>query len=432
MGRYCCFSPISAIFAENPLMKRLLVIGYVWPEPTSSAAGSRMMHLLKLFRGKNYEITFATTAAETDFMADLSEEGIKTAKIELNNESFDHFAAELDPQVVLFDRFMMEEQFGWRIDNACPSALKILDTEDLHFLRSARTEAWKKGISAEKLYLESDLAKREIASIYRCDLSLIISEAEMQLLKDQFHLAEDLLFYLPFQLEKISAERMESLPKFEERKNFISIGNFRHEPNWNAVLYLKQEIWPLIKKELPEAELHIYGSYASKKVSDLHNPKEGFLVKGRAEDALQVMQEARVCLAPIRFGAGLKGKLSDSMQAGTPSVTTSAGAEGMHGNLSWNGFIEDMPEAFATAAVKLYQEKDLWQECRQRGFNIINERFASGKESAGLLNRVKELEKNLPEHRRNNFIGSMLRHHQHRSTYFMARFIEEKNKKTAS
>ncbi len=413
-------------------MKRLLVIGTVWPEPSSSAAGSRMMHLLELFGDENYEITFATTAAETDFMADLSKEGIKTAKIELNNSSFDQFAAELDPEIVLFDRFMMEEQFGWRIDKACPSALKILDTEDLHFLRSARTEAWKKGIPAEKLYLESDLAKREIAAIYRCDLSLIISETEMQLLKDQFQIAENLLFYLPFQLKKISEEKIKSLPAFEERKGFISIGNFRHEPNWNAVLYLKQEIWPLIRKQLPETELSIYGAYASKKVSDLHNPREGFLVKGRAEDALQVMQESRVCLAPIRFGAGLKGKLTDAMQAGTPSVTTTTGAEGMNGDMPWGGFIENNPEAFANAAVKLYQEKKLWEEAGVKGFEILNQRFASGKEQSGFIKRIKELKEVLSEHRRNNFIGSMLKHHQHRSTYFMAKFIEEKNKKTAS
>ena len=108
---------------------------------------------------------------------------------------------------------------------------------------------------------------------------------------------------------------------------------------------------------------------------------------------LQVMQESRVCLAPIRFGAGLKGKLTDAMQAGTPSVTTTTGAEGMNGNMPWGGFIEDNPEAFANAAVKLYQEKNYGRNARQHGFEILNQRFASGKESSELLKKSKRIDR---------------------------------------
>lgn len=177
--------------------KKLLVIGYVWPEPKSSAAGARMMQLLDFFLTESFSITFATTASKTDFMVDLPSRGIATEKIELNNESFDIFLKKIDPEIVIFDRFMMEEQFGWRVAEVCPEAIKILDTEDLHFYRKARQEAVKAGAELSPALLFSNIAKREIASIYRCDLSLIISEAEMQLLQSTFKVPEEILFYLP-------------------------------------------------------------------------------------------------------------------------------------------------------------------------------------------------------------------------------------------
>jgi len=407
---------------------RLLVIGCVWPEPNSSAAGSRMLQLLEFFLTENYQITFVTTASRSDYALDLEKMNIASEVIKMNHPSFDELLKRIKPDLVLFDRFMTEEQFGWRVDKACPEAIKILDTEDLHFLRKTRTEAFKKNIPAKELYFDADITQREIASIYRCDLSLIISEVEMKLLQDEFGLPENLLLYLPFLLESISEKKIEEFSNFNEKENFISIGNFLHEPNWNAVLYLKEEIWPLIKKELPQASLEIYGAYPSQKVWNLHNEKEGFIVKGRAENAESVMTKAKVCLAPIRFGAGLKGKLIQAMQCGTPSVTTKAGAEGIAGNYNWNGFIAENPGDFAQKAVQLYSDEKLWKTSVENGFTIINSRFSKEIFQHKFSERLLDLFENLSSYRNKNFIGKLLKHHQHRSTYFMSKFIEEKEK----
>src|SRR5690606_24208238 len=155
----------------------------------------------------------------------------------------------------------------------------------------------------------NDTAKREIASIYRCDLSLIISDVEMNILKHQFKVSEQLLYYLPFLTEGISLDEKKHLPKFKEREHFLVIGNFLHAPNYDALLFLKEKIWPLIRKKLPKVEVHVYGAYVSEKINQLNTLKDGFIIKGFAEDVNHVMQNAKVCLAPLRFGAGLKGKL---------------------------------------------------------------------------------------------------------------------------
>ncbi|WP_347050355.1 glycosyltransferase [Flavobacterium olei] len=409
--------------------KKLLIIGFVWPEPNSSAAGGRMMQLISIFAENGFEMTFASAAQDSDFMVDLSEFGVAKKSIELNSSGFDDFITQLNPDVVLFDRFMIEEQFGWRVAENCPKAIRILDTEDLHSLRTARQKAFKEKRDFKLTdLLSEEVAKREIASILRCDLSLIISEFEMNILKNIFKINQELLFYLPFLADQMKEEELLNLPSFEHRKNFVFIGNFLHEPNWNTVQYLKEAIWPLIKKDFPEAVLEVYGAYPSQKVLQLHQPKSGFYIMGRAKDAGAIVKKAKVVLAPIRFGAGLKGKLLEAMQCGTPSVTTSIGSEAMHENLDWNGFIENDPEEFAKKAVLLYKDENLWKTSQKNGIKIINKCYQKSDYSEGLISSVQSLLMDSSNHRLHNFMGNLLQHHNYKSTMYMSKWIEAKNK----
>jgi len=409
------------------LNDKILIIGKVWPEPDSSAAGTRMMELVDFFRSYGANVTFATAAAESKYAVDLEAIGVETAQIKLNHLSFDTFVFGLDPSLVLFDRFMTEEQFGWRVAEQCPKAIRVLDTEDLHCLRSARQQAWKKGAEFKESDVLNDVAKREVASILRCDLSLMISSYEMYLLKEVFGVDESLILHLPFMLKRLGADELNKWLAYDKRKHFITIGNFLHEPNWNAVLYLKEKIWPLIHTELPGTELHVYGAYASPKVEQLHNEKQGFIVKGRAENAMEVVGNARVLLAPIRFGAGLKGKLIEAMLCGTPSITTSVGAEAMSGELPWPGQVEDDPELFARAAIHAYKNPEYWEDLRNNGPQIIDSMYSKEMLSIGLKERINCLKDNLQLHRQQNFIGSILQHHMMLSTRYMSKWIETKN-----
>jgi hypothetical protein len=406
-------------------INHLLIIGAVWPEPGSSAGGSRTVQLAALFRSQGWRITLASAASESEFAADLSVMGIEKAKIALNDAAFDSFIAELNPDLVMFDRFMTEEQFGWRVAEHCPAALRMLDTIDLHCLRQARHTALKQNRAFAPADLFSDVAKREIASVLRCDLSLIISGPEMELLREHFKVDEELLHYLPFLLDPITGEGFKS---FDERKGFVTIGNFLHEPNWDSVKYLKEAIWPLIRKRLPKAEMNVYGAYVSQKAEQLHKPSEGFFVQGRAVDAMEVISAAKVLLAPLRFGAGIKGKLVEAMQCGTPSVTTAVGAEGMSDG-AWNGVVTDDPVAFADAAVKLYTDREEWLKAQETGKELVNHFYNKKRHGEKLLQRIAEVKDHLPEHRLKNFYGAMLMHHTLASTKYMSKWIEEKGRK---
>ncbi len=409
-------------------MKKLLIIGYTYPEPTTTAAGGRMMQLIEQFLNEDYKITFATTAGVSDKGADLLSFGISSEAIVLNDSSFDDFINRLEPHLVLFDRYITEEQFGWRVAESCPNAVRILDTEDLHFLRKARQEAFRKNIPLNKTDLFSETAKRELASILRCDLSLIISEVEMDLLQDTFRVASDVLCYLPFLIENISEKNKQKLPPFNGRTNFITIGNLFHAPNVDAVVYLKKEIWPLIRKQLPEAQLHIFGAYAPKHISEMHQPKEGFYIEGWTPSVSEVMKKAKVCLAPLRFGAGLKGKIFDAMHCGTPVVTTSIGAEGIFEDTILHRNIHDDVNAFVERSVRMYSEIGLWSETRDSAFEVLENRFDKSKFSEAFRKQLIAIQENVWPHRNRNFISQILQHQSLQASKYMSKWIEEKGK----
>ncbi|MFJ4143132.1 glycosyltransferase [Pseudomonas sp. NPDC089734] len=422
---------------------RLLIIGYVWPEPRSSAASGHVMQLIQCFLEHDWEITFASPASEGEHKADLKSLGIEEVPIELNSSSFDAFVSELQPDVVLFDQFLIEEQFGWRVEKHCPNALRVLETSDFQSLRHTRHQIIKDHLNSSpeaddfkdifemdnsRLFEQiavSDLAQREVASLYRCDLNLMISDVEIELLSSQFGVPKSLLHWCPLMIDGVPDNPI----PFEQREHFLCIGNFRHAPNWDAVLWMKNAIWPLIRQQLPGAQLHIYGAYTPPKATALHNASQGFHIMNWAEDALKVMADARICLAPLRFGAGIKGKLLDAMLCGTPSVTTPVGAEAMSGNLPWPGTVASSATDIAQAAVRLYQDQNLWNEAQAASRTLLQERFQHRQHCKSLIERIETLRQDLPRHRVANFTGAMLRHHQHKSTQYMAQWIEAKNRK---
>jgi hypothetical protein len=425
-----------------PHATKVLVIGYVWPEPRSSAASGHVMQILDVFLQQGWDVTFSSPASFGEQRADLTALGIREVPIELNNSSFDTFISELKPDIVLFDQFMMEEQFGWRVEKHCPDALRILESCDLQSLRHARHQRLKERLKANddnndfhdlfapalreefEHMADTDLAKREVASFYRCDLTLLVSEVEIELLVEQFRIPRHLLHWNPLMVDLPDTPPV----PFEERANFMHIGNFRHAPNWDAVLWLKTAIWPLIREQLPAAQLHIYGAYTPPKATALHNPAQGFHVMNWAEDALKVMSAARICLAPLRFGAGIKGKIVDAMLTGTPNVTTPMGAEAMNGQEPWPGAVTRTARDFADQAVQLHNDKALWLQAQANAQTLLASRYQQSLHGPALIQRLLDCQRDLASIRRDNFTGSMLRHHHHKSTQYMAQWIEAKNR----
>ena len=401
-----------------------------------------MQSIINRCVSNNFNVSFLTAASESEHKADLSTLCVDTYSVALNCSSFNTLIEKLKPDVVIFDRYMTEEQFSWRVRESCPDAVRILNTEDMHSLRQARHDAVKRCGDAKYAALNSELAQREIAAILRSDLTLIISESEMALLTEHYGVPKSQLYYHPL----VVGPTPSYSTTFEERAHFIHIGNFRHAPNWDAVLHLKQTLWPAIKKTLPYAELHIYGAYPPKKATQLHNDKQGFLVKGWAEDVTSLMASARVLIAPLRFGAGIKGKLLDAMRCSTPSITTWVGIEGIISTSKndrtecssqtdvWPGAVcstditkPEVIEDYVNQAVSLYTNKDVWESASLQAKNTLDI-FSAKQPDISLTDKMISLKNEIDAHRKTLFMQSLLWHQTLNASKYMSQWIEAKNK----
>ncbi len=413
----------------NDTLQKVLIIGLIWPEPEATAAGARTIQIIEFFKEQAYHITFSSASEKTANSVALETLGIDTVPITLNHDSFDHFIKELKPQIVLFDRFLTEEHFGWRVAQQLPDTIRIIDTQDLHSLRKSREMSLKeKSAFTSAHWLTNEVTKRELASIFRSDLSLIISSFEMNWLRMHTPIDPSILCYLPFVISDQGGLTPQSDNSFEDRTDFVFIGNGKHTPNIDAIEYLQKSIWPLISKSLPQAFLHIYGAYLPPKILALNNENKRFLVHGWVEDSKKMMRNARVNLVPLRYGAGLKGKVFLATTCGTPTVLTKIGAEGTHlENLS--DTIGINANDLAQKAVALYQDAALWNRSQQQGYRSFRKQFDQKEREEQLIRSLQILKNDLKKHREQNIIGSMLMHHSMASSKYLSKWISLKQEK---
>ncbi len=397
----------------------ILVIGHGIPQPNATGAGVRMVQLLELCRDLG-SVHFCSTESE-DRAGLLTQMNIQYTQITLNSDSFNDFVRELNPTVVIFDRFMTEEQYSWRVREQCPNAIRILDTEDLHFLREERSKTGNIKPSGKL----SDTAKRELAAIFRSDISLMISEVETKYLETLYAVPSSQLLYLPFLIKNLPD--FKALPEFDKRADFCFIGNGMHKPNVAAIQKLKT-LWPDLKKAVPNAKLHIYGAYLPEFVMQMHAPKNDFLVHGFVKEINHTLIQHRVLLAPLDFGAGQKRKVLDAWLSGCVVVTSVIGAEGIANSKIFGEGIYKDDKHFITLAEQFYNDQGRWQEAQKISQQFLQNTF-SWKDYAALFNQCVTSRIKSPEnYRAHQTVSQLLWHHSQQSTKYLSKWIQEKNK----
>ena len=399
--------------------------------------------------------------------------------------------------VAIFDTFVAEEMFSHFVHAQYPQCLKVLDLQDFHSLRRLRQSVveeaqgteyetkfgdFRSVLRAAPDQENSELFSREFASMVRSDLVVTCSDFEQQLLRERYRLPHVEL--LTFFNEGARADKR--LQDLRRRRNFVWIGNQTHAPNADSLRVLVEDIWPRIHRRLPDAELHVFGSNFQREFSNLEQHGLNMRSCGLM-DRLARLQNYRVMLAPIRFGAGIKGKISDAWQHGLPVVTTPVGAEGMfrhsanealygpidakevylkerlkpaaaeqlavgrsvadyyrrygeapvaadvtarfefggeYGAASIDEFVED--------SVRLYADDDKWLRDQQTGFEISAKRLSFERNDLLLQNALTNYQLHLKDHRRNNYLQQLTWSETLRSTEHLSKYINEKNKhKTA-
>jgi GT2 family glycosyltransferase/glycosyltransferase involved in cell wall biosynthesis len=262
------------------------------------------------------------------------------------------------------------------IRKAARHARIIFQAPDLYFLREMReAERYDDPVLRDRALNTRD---REIAMMSAGDHVVLVSPAEM-------HVLRPLLPNTPISIfPGLYAPVREDPTGFAARRDVFFLGGFGHPPNVDAVQWFVTEVWPHVRMVLPEIEFHIVGAEAPASVLALAE-HPGVKVIGYAPTLEPVLEAYRVGVAPLLYGAGIKGKVATTMGAGIPCVCTPIAAEGMGIQPNIHALIEDDPRQFARAVVSIYGDEALWTRLSRRGRDLVAERFGCVANRASLL-----------------------------------------------
>jgi O-antigen biosynthesis protein len=246
-----------------------------------------------------------------------------------------------------------------------PHALVVFDTVDLHFLREERlAELCRSGTAKRTAESKRD---EELALIRKADLTLVVSPFEKELLERLEPTAQVML--LSTIHEPVGADK-----PFAEREGLLFIGGFRHPPNTDAILWYGNEILPRLRERLPGVKTYVVGIDPPATIKAL--AAEDFVIAGHVPDLTPYLTGFRLSVSPLRYGAGVKGKINHAMSYGMPVVATTPSIEGMHLTPGVDVLVGDDPESFADAVVRAYRDQELWTTLSEGGRENIRKHFS--------------------------------------------------------
>lgn len=354
---------------EREVTKRVLVLDSRVLKPDNDSGSLRMFNLLHVFQRLGYKVSFiAAEEPEYDqiYTLQMQKIGIECLYQPFLESVSTHlkFHGHLY-DVVLLSRVHVAEKFIDAARKYCTNAMILFDTVDLHFLREQRQAE----INQDKLLLTAARISKqqEISTAHKADKTLLVSPVEIELFKQ---VAPD----VPVALLSNIHQNQETVFGFHERIDILFIGGFEHMPNVDAMEFFIKEIFPTLHALKPDIKLLIVGSHLPEKIAAYASSH--IIIKGFVPDIKPVFDHIRLSIAPLRYGAGVKGKINTSMTYGVPVVATSVAAEGMKLEHGRDILIADEPEEFARQIIRAYDDEQLWTSLSNAGKANIEEHFS--------------------------------------------------------
>lgn len=347
---------------------RLLLVDSCTPTPDRDSGSMDIFNSIKVFIALGFRVSFIPESnllylgRYTEALKQLGVECIHGPQVRSISGWLKGQGDDFD--VVMLCRAPVAIRLSAAVRRHCPSAQLVFSTIDLQFLRESRRLQRMVGVDSGEGILE----KSEIREIKNADLSIVISEAEREILSQRLPGANVALVPLVRDFGPFEAT------PFASRHGLAFIGNYQHPPNVDAVLYFLDQIWPKIASELNDAEFHVVGSYVPSSIEERKSDR--VKVHGFIEDLDAFLAKVRLTVAPLRFGAGLKGKVASSLAQGVPGVLTSIAAEGMGLQNGQDVLIADDPHAFADEVIRLYQDPLLWEAIAASGAKSVRKNFS--------------------------------------------------------
>jgi GT2 family glycosyltransferase len=341
----------------RPEQKRILVIDHHLPMPDRDSGSLRMFQILKILHGLGHRVTFLPDYVGNlpPYGAALQKRGIEVVchpYVKSVGEYLVAHGSEFD--VVVLSRRDIAGKHIADVRQYAPQSRIIFDTVDLHFLRDGREAEFTQDASAKVIAREKQQLEYEIVD--QADETWVVSSLEQELLRSARP-------HKPIEIVSNIVDVPGSRTPFSLRRDFLFIGNFQHRPNIDAVLFFTQEIYPAVKQRLPNTKFYVIGDYAPPNIAAL--ACENVIVTGWQSDVRPHFENVKLSVAPLRWGAGVKGKINQSMGFGVPVVGTSIAVEGMNLINREDVMVADEPDQFANALIELYESEELWNRLSQ-------------------------------------------------------------------
>ena len=371
---------------ERDVGRKLLLIEPRMIRPDRDSGSLRMFNLIRVLQRLGYRITFApdNLLRVEPYTQELQSMGVEVLYAPFE-PSIDFHLQEKGWQydVVLLSRLEVGRRHSSRVRSLCSRAVFIYDTVDLHHVREQRRADLEESARAQKVARETRADEMDV--IRQSDLTLVVSETERETLLEHDPNLE------VFVVSNIH-EQFESSRSFEEREGLLFIGGFEHPPNVDGVLWFAREVLPVLEAKGYDDQVHIVGSHPPPEIQALASDR--LLVTGFVPDVSDYFNDCRLSIAPLRYGAGVKGKINQSMARGLPVVGTLPAIEGMGLTDGEDVLVADEPDSFAEAVLNVYQDQDLWQKLVAGGRKNIETYYsvsAAEHSVASVLNHVDSL-----------------------------------------
>ncbi len=364
---------------------RVLVVDWIVPRPDRDSGSLRMTGLLRALRNLGCQVTLAAQdlSCEPGYERPLERIGVEVLRrpwvasleawLERHGAGLDHvILSRRDAAAGVIDA----------VERTCPEARLVFDTCDLHFVREARqAETGASGVEAAELEKNRGV---ELDLVRRSDVALVVSPEEKRALEE----------LLPGQDVRIVSNILERRPTpkgFAQREGVLFIGFFQHPPNPDGVLWFAREVLPELDRLGLRPTFHVVGSDPTEEVQALAS--ERIRIHGYVPDVEPLFDSCRLSVAPLRFGAGVKGKINQSMALGVPCVTTRIGAEGTFIQDGVDGLVADEAAEFAAKIAAAYRDEALWAKLREGGLRNVREHFSLEVATEALRGLVSEHER---------------------------------------
>ncbi len=348
---------------------RVLIFDACTPTPDQDSGSLRMMNLIKIFKHLGYQVSFVpeNMAHFENYTQDLQRLGVECVFAPKYATPLQYLKAKGHYfQTIILSRYYVAEPLMPMIRSYCPEARIWFDTVDLHYLREARMAELDSNISAVKA--ANQTKDKELAVAQNCDLTLVVSPYEQTVLAKE---NPDLNVAVLSNIHEIYGGHQ----GFADSQDIMFIGGYQHTPNVDGILWFVDEIFPQILATIPDLKLHIIGSKAPEKVINL-GQHPNIVFHGFVENIEPLMRNIRIAVAPLRFGAGVKGKVNMSMSYGQPVVGTTVAVEGMYTQHGHDVLMADKADDFAAAVIRLYQESSLWSQISTGGLENVQKWFS--------------------------------------------------------